>query len=105
MLLRCCSHLACYALYSYLLIIVIKSLVGLRRLSPPRGAGWEPGSIAFRAKKSPRPSDDYEYSCVRGAIGAVTVRLFKPSTWPQQRKVLAPGIILLPGYTLAGRWG
>jgi hypothetical protein len=54
---------------------------GLRRLSPPRGAGWEPGSIAFRAKKSPRPSDDYEYSCVRGSIGAVTVRLFNPSTW------------------------
>jgi len=54
---------------------------GLRRLSPPCSASWEPGSIAFRAKKSLRPLDDYEYSYVRSAIGVVTVRLFKPSTW------------------------
>ena len=50
------------------------------------------------------PSSDYEYSCVCDVIGAVTVRLFKPSTQPQQCKALAPGIALPPGYTLAGRW-
>lgn len=60
-------------------------------LSPPRGAGWEPGSAASRAKKSPRD-----------ATSAITVRLFKPSARPQQRKVLALGITLSPGYASAG---
>ena len=50
---------------------------GLRRLSPPRGAGWEPENIRiFRAKKSQPPQVVVIPLC--GMSNAVTVRLFGP---------------------------
>ena len=50
---------------------------GLRRLSPLRGAGWEPENIRiFRAKKSPPPRVVVIPLC--GMSDAVTVRLFGP---------------------------
>src|SRR5204863_7924325 len=50
---------------------------GLRRLSPPRGAGWEPENIRiFRAKKSQPPRLVAIPLC--GTSDAVTMRLFGP---------------------------
>ena len=80
---------------------ILGKVLGLRRLSPPCGAGWELEALLPELRRV-HPSSDYKYSCVRNATSAVTVRLFKPSTRPQQRKVLALGITLSPGYASTG---